>query len=460
MKFDHDLFDGVMRAAKSFENNLDSRPVTPSDEAVRALDVFDQPLNNKGLEAKAVIKMLVEEGERGIVSTRGGRYYGFVTGGALPVSVAANWMAATWDQNGGPSVMSPLAAKLEEVAGKWVLDALDLPRESGFGFVTGATMAGFTALSAARHHMYKKLNYDVKADGISNAPPLKFIMSDEIHPTNVIALQYMGYGKNELYMIPCDDQGRMIASKMPPLDDHSIVLAQAGNVNSGSFDPFNEICDLAKGTGAWVHVDAAFGGWTRVSDDRRYLTNGMDRADSWSFDCHKWLNIPHDSAIAVCRNASTITDMFGVTAPYLVEGALREPNHHTPELSRRARGIEIWAALKHLGKDGLAEIINNTSNHAKRFAWELDALGITIMNDVVINQIVGTFDNEEKLDQFISNVQKSGKTWFGPTIWKGRKAFRISVSSYATSDEDVDIAIKTIKKALLRNDLSSNLGGH
>jgi glutamate/tyrosine decarboxylase-like PLP-dependent enzyme len=356
--------------------------------------------------------------------------------------------------------MSPLAAKLEEVAGKWVLDALDLPRESGFGFVTGATMAGFTALSAARHHMYKKLNYDVKADGISNAPPLKFIMADEIHPTNVIALQYMGYGKNELYMIPCDDQGRMIASKMPPLDDHSIVLAQAGNVNSGSFDPFNEICDLAKGTGAWVHVDAAFGGWTRVSDDRRYLTNGMDRADSWSFDCHKWLNIPHDSAIAVCRNASTITDMFGVTAPYLVEGALREPNHHTPELSRRARGIEIWAALKHLGKDGLAEIINNTSNHAKRFAWELDALGITIMNDVVINQIVGTFDNEEKLDQFISNVQKSGKTWFGPTIWKGRKAFRISVSSYATSDEDVDIAIKTIKKALLRNDLSSNLGGH
>lgn len=460
MKFDQELFDRVMSAAKSFENSLDTRPVTPSDDAVRALGCFDEPFSDQGLSANEVIKMLIDEGERGIVSSRGGRYYGFVTGGALPVSVAANWMAATWDQNGGPSVMSPLAAKLEEVAGKWVLEALDLPRESGFGFVTGATMAGFTALSAARNHMYKKLNYDVKADGIQNAPRLKFIMSDEIHPTNVIALQYMGYGKNELHMIPCDDQGRMIASKMPPLDDHSIVLAQAGNVNSGSFDPIGEICDLADGTGAWVHVDAAFGGWIRISNERRHLTDGMDRADSWSFDCHKWLNVPHDSAIAVCRDGSTITDMFGVTAPYLVEGSLREPNHHTPELSRRARGIEIWAALKHLGKEGLADIINNTSNHAKRLAKELETLGITVMNDVAINQIVGTFDDDEKLDQFISNIQKSGKTWFGPTVWKGQKAFRISVSSYATTDEDVDIALVAIKKALLRNDLSNDLSGN
>ena len=298
-----------------------------------------------------VIEMLVNEGEQGVVSTRGGRYFGFVTGSALPVSIAANWMAGAWDQNAALSIMSPLAAKLEDVAGKWILEALGFPNDCGFGFVTGASMAGFTALSAARNHTYKKLGYDVKADGITNAPPLKFVMGEEIHPTNIIALQYMGYGKNEFHMVPCDEQGRMIASKIPDIDDHTIIIAQAGNVNSGAFDPFNEICDLAKDTGAWVHVDAAFGGWAKVSETRNHLTDGMERADSWSIDCHKWLNVPYDSAIAICRNAASLTDMFGVTAPYLIEGAVREPNHHTPEFSKRARGFEIWAALKYLGKD-------------------------------------------------------------------------------------------------------------
>ncbi|MDG1437906.1 MAG: pyridoxal-dependent decarboxylase, partial [Emcibacteraceae bacterium] len=425
-----------------------NRPVTPSADAINSLKYFNEPLSENGTDAKDVIKMLVEVGEPGVVSSRGGRYYGFVTGGALPVSVAANWVAANWDQNGALSVMSPTAAKIEEVAGKWVLDALDLPRECGFGFVTGASIAGFTALSAARNKLYQNLGYDLKADGIRNAPKIRFVMGEEIHPTNIIALQYMGYGKNEFEMVPCDAEGRMIAGKMPPLDDHTIVLAQAGNVNSGSFDPFNEICDAAKDTGAWVHVDAAFGGWVRASNERTYLAKGMERADSWSFDCHKWLNVPYDSAIAICRDSKAMQDMFGISAAYLMEGEMREPSHYTPEFSRRARGIDIWAALKFLGRDGLANLIDGTSNHAKRMARELEKLGFTIMNDVVINQIVVTLDDEEKIAKIIDQVQKGGKTWFGPTQWMGKKGFRISISSHVTTDKDVDIALQAIKDAL------------
>ncbi|MBT5073255.1 MAG: aspartate aminotransferase family protein [Kordiimonadaceae bacterium] len=446
MEFDQELYDYVLNAAKSFESSLDSRPVTPSDEVIKALDYFDEPLSNGGIEATQVIKMLHEVGEPGVVSSRGGRFYGFVTGGALPVAVAANWMAASWDQNGGPSVMSPISSKLEQVAGSWVLDALDLPASSTFGFVTGATMAGFTALSSARTKIYQNCGYDLKADGIRNAPKIRFVMSEEIHPTNIIALQYMGFGKNELEFVKCDEQGRIIPEEMPPLDDHTIVILQAGNVNSGSFDHFNEVCDLAEGTGAWVHVDAAFGGWVRASENYKHLANGMERADSWSLDCHKWLNVPHDSAIAICRDSNVMQDTFGVRASYLVPGSLREGYHFTPELSRRARGMEIWAALKYLGKDGLAEIIDRTCGFAKYCAKELENQGFEILNDVVINQIVATMKDEDKVDDFIKSVQQDGKTWFGPTDWKGRKAFRISISSHATTKEDIDISLKSIQE--------------
>lgn len=448
MNFDQELYDYVLNAAKTFEQSLDERPVTPSIEAQNGLNVFDEPLSKAGMDALSVIKMLNEKGEPGVVSSRGGRYYGFVTGAAMPVAVAANWMAASWDQNGGPSVMSPLAAKVEEVAGAWMLDILDLPRESSFGFVTGATMAGFTALSAARQKIYKNIGYDVKEDGIRSAPEIRFILSEDIHPTIIIALQYMGYGRNELIFVPVDKQGRMIIAQMPELDAKSIVICQAGNVNSGAFDPFDEICDLAATAGAWVHVDGAFGGWIRASKTRAQLANGMERADSWSIDNHKWLNIPHDSAVAIVRDGDALTDMFGVRAPYLVPGAMREPNHHTPELSRRARGIEVWAALKHLGRDGMASLLERSCDHAVRFADELEKMGFTIMNDVVINHVVATLDDEEKLEKIIKTVQQSGKTWFGPTLWQGRKGFRISISSYATTDKDINIALQAIRDSL------------
>jgi glutamate/tyrosine decarboxylase-like PLP-dependent enzyme len=448
MEFNQPLYDYVAKAAKSFEESLDLRPVTPSAETEKALDYFREPLSVQGSAPIDVIKMLNEVGEPGVVSSRGGRYYGFVTGAAMPVAVAANWLAASWDQNAGPYVLSPTAAVIEEVAGNWVLDLLDLPRDSGFGFVTGATMASFTALSTARLSLYKKSGYDLKADGIRNAPKIRLIMSEEIHPTIIIGLQYMGYGKNEFEFVPADDQGRMIAEKMPMLDDMSIVICQAGNVNSGSFDPFAIICEKAREAGAWVHVDGAFGGWIRASKTRSHLAKGMERADSWSVDCHKWLNIPHDSAIAIVRNKRVMQETFGVVAPYLVTGEKRDPGHYTPELSRRARGIEVWAALKHLGRDGMGDLLDRCCNHAQKFANALAKMGFTVLNDVVINQVVVTMDDESKLDGFISRVQQSGKTWFGPTNWHGQKGFRISVSSYATTDEDIEIALAAIRAAL------------
>lgn len=448
MEFNKPLFDYVVNAAQSFEESLDLRPVTPSVGAQQSLDYFKEPLSEQGTAALDVLKMLNEVGEPGVVSSRGGRYYGFVTGAAMPVSVAANWLAASWDQNAGPYVLSPTAAAVEEVAGNWVLDLLDLPRDSGFGFATGATMASFTALSAARLSVYKKTGYDLKADGIRNAPKIRFIMSAEIHPTIIIGLQYMGYGKNEFEFVPVDDQGRMIADQLPMLDEMCIVICQAGNVNSGAFDPITEICNKAKEDGAWVHVDGAFGGWIRASKTRSHLASGMERADSWSVDCHKWLNIPHDSAIAIVRDKPILQETFGVVAPYLVTSEQRDPDHYTPELSRRARGIEVWAAIKYLGRDGMSELLDRCCTHARNFATALTEMGFIILNDVVINQVVVTMDDESKLDDFIARVQQSGKTWFGPTNWHGRKGFRISVSSYATTDKDVEIALAAIREAL------------
>ncbi|MDA0707969.1 MAG: aminotransferase class V-fold PLP-dependent enzyme, partial [Proteobacteria bacterium] len=439
-----------LNAAKDYEDSLDSRPVFPTDKALENFKKLDAPLSKGGEEAVDVIKVLNEVGTPGTASSRGGRVYGFVTGGALPVSVAANWMAALWDQNGGPYVLSPIAAKLEEIAAKWVLDLIGLPPQCGVGFVTGATMAGFTALCAARNAIYNRTGYDLKTDGIRNAPMIRYVMSDEIHPTNIIALQYMGYGKNELEFVKCDAQGRLMVSDLPKLDDHTILLLQAGNVNSGAYDPFEESIEIARQAGAWVHVDAAFGGWVAASSKKKHLTDGMEKADSWSLDCHKWLNIPHDSALAICRDPAAIPNFFGVSASYLVEGGSRENYHFTPELSRRARGIEVWAALKHLGKDGFADLIERTCSFAVKFANELEKMGFIILNDVCINQVVVTMKDESKVAAIIQQIQKERKTWFGPTNWRGHKAFRISVSSHATTDQDVDIALKAIKDALKR----------
>jgi glutamate/tyrosine decarboxylase-like PLP-dependent enzyme len=454
MRFDQELFEYALSAAREFENGLDSRRVVPAERDIDNIDAFDEPLPANGTAALDVIKTLHEVGSPATTLTRSGRFFGFVVGGAHPVSIAANWIASTWDQNAALPVLGHTAAKLEEVSASWILEMLNLPRDSGMGFVSGSTMAGFTALCAARYKLCKNKGYDLKKRGILRAPRIRIVLSEDIHPTNIVALQYMGYGLDDLEFVAVDDQGRMRLDQMPELDDQTIVIAQAGNINSGAFDPFRDICTLAKRAGAWVHIDSAFGGWLRLSEKRGHLTQGMELADSWSLDCHKWLNVPYDSAVAICRDADAMREFFGVSASYLINGEARVPSHFTPELSRRARGIDIWATIKCLGRKGIAGVIDRCCDQALYFSKQLEKLGFTVMNDVCINQVVfGLLDDKGQYDEaglkaIMTRVQESGTTWFGPTKWGGQNVYRMSICSAETTDDDLTIALRAIRSAM------------
>ena len=450
MRFNEELFNYVVGAAKDFENGFDDNPVVPGKNEIAAIENFDEPLPIVGTDALDVIKMLQEVGTPATTLSRSGRFFGFVVGGTLPVAQASNWLTTTWDQNAALTMLGYTAAKLEQVSRKWIVEMLDLPEDTAMGFVSGATMAGFTALTSARQRIYKNLGYDYRKSGLKNAPDIRFVVSEDIHTTNIAALNYMGHGRDELEMVPVDGQGRIIIDELPKLDAQTIVIVQAGNINSGAFDDFKEICARAKKAGAWVHVDGAFGGWIKVSPTRRHMADGMELADSWSIDCHKWLNVPYDSAIAICRDREAMMEAFTISASYLLTDGERIPNNFTPELSRRARGVDVWAALKFLGRDGFGQMIDRCCDHATWFSAELSKIGFTIMNDVVINQVVFCLDDndDERLARIMERVAESGKAWFGPTHWRGRDVYRMSISSHETTQADLDVALQAIKDAM------------
>lgn len=450
MSFDDKLFEYTLNAAKEFENGFEENPVVPFNDAVKAIEVFDEPMPHHETNALDVMKMLHEIGTPATTLSRSGRFFGFVVGGSLPVAQASNWLTTAWDQNSALTVLGYTTAKLEQVSSNWIIEMLDLPKEAAMGFVSGATMAGFTALTSARYRLYKNLGYDIKKSGLRNAPELKIIASADIHATNVTALQYMGYGRDEIHFTPVDTEGRIIVEQLPEFDQNTIIIVQAGNINSGAFDDFKSICSLAKEKGAWVHVDGAFGGWLKVSPNRGHLADGMELADSWSIDCHKWLNVPYDSAIAICRDKDAMREAFTISASYLTTDGERIPNNYTPELSRRARGVDVWAALKHLGKNGFGEMIDRCSDHALWFSEELQKNGFTIMNDVVINQLVFCLNDndDERLDRIFKRVNASGKAWFGSTHWQGRTVYRMSIISHETTRDDLNVALDAIKEAM------------
>ena len=344
--------------------------------------------------------------------------------------------------------MSPIAGELEIIAGKWMLDLLDLPRDAAFGFVTGATMATFSSIAAARSSLLKRHGYDVKVRGLAGAPPLRVIVSEETHPTNIAELGYAGSGLDQIERCAVDDQGRILAEEMQLLDSNTLIILQAGNINSGSFDDFRSVCTKAREAGAWVHIDGAFGLWARVGSTTSHLVDGIKLADSWSVDGHKWLNLTQDLTIYVCRDAEAVNDVFGVDATYLMKDANRQPNHFTPELSRRARGLEFWAALKTLDRTGVTSIINRSCAHARHFADGLQCAGYTILNDVVFNQVVFVADTEEATRGALKRIQDSGRMWLGATTWKGQHAMRISVSSALTATEDIEESLEIMAEAL------------
>ncbi|MCC7360496.1 MAG: aspartate aminotransferase family protein [Anaerolineales bacterium] len=442
-----DLLREAAGRAERYLAGLEARAVFPTAAALAGLSAFDEPLPATPQDARATLALLDEAGSPATVASAGQRYFGFVTGGSLPVTVAANWLATAWDQNGGPALGSPVAAKLEQVALGWLVQALGLPAEAGGGFVTGATMANFAGLAAARHALLRRKGWDVEAQGLFGAPPLTVVVGEEVHVSLLKALGLLGLGRERVVRAPVDGEGRMRAEALPALTDTTVVCIQAGNVNNGAFDPAEAIIARARAAGAWVHVDGAFGLWAAAAPGRAHLMAGYAEADSWATDAHKWLNVPYDSGLAFTRRAADLRGaMSHNQAAYLLAGDERVPMEYTPEMSRRARGIEVWAALRTLGRDGLAEMIERCCQLAARLAEGLRAAGFEVLNEVALNQVLVSFGEAEDTRRVMRELQMEGTGWAGTTVWHGRTAMRISVSSWATTEADAEQLVKTLTR--------------
>ena len=430
--------------ARRYVAGIADRQVAPGEKEMAALARFHELFPERPTDPAEVIALLDEIGSPATVASTGNRYFGFVIGGNLPASMAASWLASAWDQNVALRVMSPVAAELEEVVLRWVCDILGLPAECEGGLVTCATAANFTALASARHSLLTKAGWNVVDDGMFGAPPIDVVVGEEVHTSVLKALNLAGFGKKRVTIVEADAQGRMRADKFPKVSASTIVCLQAGNVNTGAFDPAEEICARAKEGGAWIHVDGAFGLWANASPKYRHLTSGFSQADSWATDAHKWPNVGYDSGIVIVRDGKALRGAMTSSAAYLEPGARREPMNHAPEASRRARGMELWAALKSLGKSGLCDLIERTCAHAQKFAEGLRQAGFDVLNDVVINQVLVSFGSAEKTREVIRRVQEDGTCWCGATVWQGKTAMRISVSSWATTEADVERSLEAM----------------
>lgn len=442
-----ELLGEAARRGAAYLRQIRQRSVAPGEAAVAGLQKFSEPLPAGPCDPNDVLKQLDEVGSPGTVANAGGRFFGFVNGGSVPAALAANVLAAAWDQNVGLRVMSPTAATLEDVALGWIKDVLGLPPEAGGAFVTGATMANMSCLIAARHALLKKSGWDVEAQGLFGAPPFQVIVGEEVHSALRKALALAGLGRDRVTAVPTDSQGRMRADLFPKLIAPALICIQAGNVNTGAFDPAKEICQAARASGSWVHVDGAFGLWAASAPERAHLMDGYSDCDSWATDAHKWLNVPYDCGVALVRDGSALYGALNQQAAYLTPGALRDPGQWTPESSRRARGVEVWAALKSLGRSGLADLVERTCRHATRFAEGLRAAGYTVLNDVVINQVLVRFGDDATTQAVMEAIQRDGTCWCGGTVWHGQKAMRISVSSWVTDEEDVEWSLDAMLKA-------------
>ncbi len=439
-----DLFEDAAARATRYMKELAERRVAPAAEAVDRLAAFHEPMPEHPSDPARVLELLDGTGSPATMATAGGRFFGFVIGASLPATVAANWLAAAWDQPAGLFVVSPVTSVLEDVALGWLIDLFGLPPDCGGAFVTGATMANFTALASARSAALEAAGWDVEADGLAGAPPLTVVVGEEAHPSVIKSLGLLGLGRSRVVSVPVDGQGRMRAPELPRFEAPAIVCVQTGNVNTGSTDPIAEICARAKERGAWVHVDGAFGLWAAACPSRAHLVEGVGQADSWATDAHKWLNVPYDSGLAFVREERYLHRAMSLSAAYLPHGERRDPSQYTPELSRRARGIEVWAALKTLGRSGVAEMIERNCRQAARFAEALAAAGCDILNEVVLNQVLVDFGGPDVTRRTIALIQEDGTCWTGETVWQGRVAMRISVSSWATTDEDVERSIEAM----------------
>lgn len=444
---DKHIFDLVREYAFEYADNSRGRNVFPTPEAIEGLKAFDEPLPVNPTHPEDLLEQLHKYGSPATVTDSGGRYFGFVIGGTIPASLAAKWLADFWDQNAGLYMTSPIASRLETVVEKWLRQLFRLPDNVVSGFVSGTTTAVFCALAAARYRVLKQLDWDVNAKGLFNAPKIRIVAGKQAHGAVIKSILMLGLGVENIEWADVDSQGRIIPEKLPVLDKNTILILQVGNVNSGSFDPIDEICDKAVKAKAWIHVDGAFGLWASCSDKLAYLTKGIEKANSWSVDGHKTLNTPYDCGIVLCNDREALVSALHVTGSYLMYGENRDGYSYIPEMSRRAHIIELWAAIKYLGQDGIKELVEGLCDRTNQFADEIKEAGFKVINDVVFNQILVACEDDEITSKTLDLVQKSGECWCGSAQYDNRKVIRVSVCSWATTPEDISRSVKAFVKA-------------
>lgn len=450
-----ELFGKAKDYAFEYAKGIDSREVYPTVEALDNLKVFDEPLPETKGNALKIIEQLHQYGSPATVAQTGGRYFGLVNGGALPVGLAAKWLNDFWDQNTPLYLTSPIASKLEGVTEKWLTGIFGLPQSAVAGFVSGSSMAIFCSLAAARYRIYQKLGWDVNEQGLWDAPKIRIVAGKHAHGTVIKTLALLGFGKSNIEWVDVDEQGRIIPDKIPVLDERTILILQAGNVNSGSFDDFETICKKAQSANCWVHIDGAFGLWVNACEKLKHLTKGIEWANSWSVDAHKTLNTPYDSGIVLCNDREALAAALQASGSYILYGGQRDGMLYTPEMSRRARVVELWAVLKYLGQAGISQLVLNLNERALQFDEELKSNGFTILNKVEFNQILVACNTDEETDSVLRTIQEMRVCWCGGSVWFGRKVIRISVCSWATTSEDVRLSVQSFIDA--RNLAKSNI---
>jgi glutamate/tyrosine decarboxylase-like PLP-dependent enzyme len=448
------ILERVLEEATGFLDGLPGRPVAARTDVEGVAAALRRRLPEESAEPLEVIEELIAGAEPGVVATPSGRFFGWVIGGVLPATLAADWLTSTWDQNAGLLASSPAAAGAEWVAREWLLDLLGLPGNSAVGFVTGAMIANFTCLAAARHDVLRRAGWDVERDGLYGAPKVTVILGEERHETVDVALRFLGLGEGRSIAVPADDQGRIrldaLADTLAEVGNNPVIVClQGGNVHSGAFDPIAGAVDLAHHYGAWVHIDGAFGLWAAASAQHRHLVAGVERADSWASDAHKTLNVPYDSGLAIVAKAEVMYAAMGVHAAYLIQDERPDPFSTVPEFSRRARGFTVWAALRSLGRRGVAEMVERFCRHARRFAAGLAEMdGVRVVNDVVFTQVCVSFGTDEATREVAARLLKDGTAWMTPSTWHGQAVLRISVSNWRTTEEDVDRTLAAVRGVL------------
>lgn len=444
-----EIFKQAQQYSFNYLENIFDRNVYPTEEALNDLLIFDEELPMHSTKAENVIEQLNKYGSPATTATLGGRYFGFVTGSAVPVGLAAKNLGTYWDQAPAMNVLSPIGSKLESVVEGWLVELFGLPKNSSAGFVSGTSTANLCGLAAARYRILQRNNWDVNEKGLRKSPKIRIVTGKQAHSTVLKAIGMLGLGKENIEWVDVDSQGRIIPESIPELDENTILILQAGNVNSGAFDNFDIICEKTKKSNAWIHIDGAFGLWAGAVNNLKYLTKGIENASSWAVDGHKTLNTPYDCGIVLCSDPEAMISALHMSGSYIVESTERDGMFYTPEMSRRARIIELWSIMKYLGRNGIDEMILTMHQRAKQFAKEISEIkGFYVENDIVFNQVIVRCDSDKITEQVLSNIQMLGECWLGGSMWFGKKVMRVSICSWATTEKDITKTIASFTKAL------------